>query len=253
MNDFEAFKEKAKAANVIPVVDTLSADLLTPLAVYLKLSKDSTDSFLLESVEGGETLARYSFIGVDPFLIATGNDEEIDLTDANGTTKISTPMIDFLREHFGKYRVFEDGSLPSFIGGAIGSMNFSCSAWFEPTLKAAMKPGDDQSSFMFFRSIVAFDHAKQIISIVSLVFTDDADADELTIAYEKAQARNAEIKHTLEHGDLSLPLRIETIGPILRRLLLGNHLRVIGQNHLVPSRRQIVTVRTDAILVDIRK
>jgi len=205
MNDFEAFKEKAKSANVIPVVDTLSADLLTPLAVYLKLSKDSTDSFLLESVEGGETLARYSFIGVDPFLIATGNDGEIELTDANGTTNVSTPMVEFLREHFAKYRVFEDGSLPSFIGGAIGSMNFSCSAWFEPTLKATMKPGDDQSSFMFFRSIVAFDHAKQIISIVSLVFTEDAEPNDMAVAYEKAQARNAEIKHTLEHGELSLP------------------------------------------------
>ena len=206
MNDFEAFKEKTKSANVVPVVDTLSADLLTPLAVYLKLSKDSTDSFLLESVEGGETLARYSFIGIDPFLIATGNDEETSLTDADGTTKVSKPMISFLREHFAKYKVFEDGTLPSFIGGAIGSMNFSCSAWFEPTLKATMKPGDDQSTFMFFRSIVAFDHAKQIISIVSLVFTEEAQAEaDLSVAYERAQTRNSEIKDVLEHGELSLP------------------------------------------------
>jgi anthranilate synthase component 1 len=188
----------------VPVVDTLSADLLTPLAVYLKLSAGSANSFLLESVEGGETLARYSFIGVDPFLTVTGNDEEIELTDPNGTTKRTMPIVGYLREHFAKYKVYEDGSLPSFIGGAIGAMNFSCSSWFEPTLKSTMKPGDDLSTFMFFRSIVAFDHAKQTVSIVSLVFTDDVDGDELDAAFEAARAKNSEIKDLLEHGELHL-------------------------------------------------
>lgn len=204
MNDLEIFKEKAKKANVIPVVETLSADLLTPLAVYLKISAESDNSFLLESVEGGETLARYSFIGADPFLIVSGNDEELELTDANGTTKLAKPMLAFLREHFAKYRVYEDPSLPSFIGGAIGLMNFSCSAWFEPTLKAAMKPGDDQSTFMFFRSIVAFDHAKQTVSIVSLVFTDESDQSDLAAAFDAAQRRNSGIRKLLEHGELHI-------------------------------------------------
>ncbi|MEO5860455.1 MAG: anthranilate synthase component I, partial [Pyrinomonadaceae bacterium] len=72
MNDFEIFKAKAGTANVVPVVDVLAADLLTPLAVYLKLSVDAANSFLLESVEGGETLARYSFVGVDPEFVVTG-------------------------------------------------------------------------------------------------------------------------------------------------------------------------------------
>ena len=202
MNDLEIFKEKAKTANVIPVVETLSADLLTPLAVYLKLSASGENSFLLESVEGGETLARYSFIGADPFLTVTGNNEETELVDANGSTKLVTPLLGFLREHFAKYNVYQDDSLPSFIGGAIGSMNFSCSAWFEPSLKAAMKPGDDESTFMFFRSIVAFDHAKQTISVVSLVFTEEARS--LDAAFESARTRNSEIRHLLENGDLNL-------------------------------------------------
>ena len=204
MNDLEAFKEKTRTANVVPVVDALSADLLTPLAVYLKLAANSTNSFLLESVEGGETLARYSFIGADPFLTVTGNDEEIELTDANGTTNLRTPMLAYLREHFAKYKVYEDGSLPSFIGGAIGAMNFSCSSWFEPTLKATMKPGDDASTFMFFRLIVAFDHAKQTVSIVSLVFTNDVPNDDLDAAFEAARAKNSEIRDLLENGELRL-------------------------------------------------
>lgn len=204
MNDFEIFKKKAKTANVIPVVETLPADLLTPLAVYLKLSAGSTKSFLLESVEGGETLARYSFIGTDPFFTATGNDSEVEINDASGTRRLLKPMLGFLREHFAKYRVYEDGSLPSFIGGAIGSMNFSCSSWFEPSLKNTTKAGDDLSSFMFFRSIVAFDHAKQTISIVSLVFTEESCEAELAKAFESAEIRNADIRNVLERGELRL-------------------------------------------------
>ena len=69
MSDFSHFLEKARLANVIPVVETMPADLLTPLSVYLKLSANSKNSFLLESVEGGTSLARYSFIGADPETI----------------------------------------------------------------------------------------------------------------------------------------------------------------------------------------
>ena len=61
-----------KIVKVIPVVDTLPADMLTPIAVYLKLSANSHNSFLLESVEGGASLARYSFIGTDPYEVVIG-------------------------------------------------------------------------------------------------------------------------------------------------------------------------------------
>jgi anthranilate synthase component I len=207
MSNFDAFIEKTKTANVIPVVESLPADLLTPLAVYLKLSARAENSFLLESVEGGETLARYSFIGADPIFIATGNDELVNVIDAAGSKTIATPMLAFLREHFAKYKVYEDGSLPSFVGGAIGSMDFSCSAWFEPSLKKGTASGSNESSFMFFRSIVAFDHAKQVIQIVSLVFVDEAGKNNanLIAAFETARERNSEIKNLLENGELHVP------------------------------------------------
>ncbi|MGH9947258.1 MAG: anthranilate synthase component I [Pyrinomonadaceae bacterium] len=202
MNDFASFLEKSKSANVIPVVETLAADLLTPLAVYLKLAGEAENSFLLESVEGGESLARFSFIGVDPVFVATGNDEQVSITDKNGTQKISTPMIEFLREHFAKYKVYEDGSLPSFIGGAIGTMNFSCSAWFEPSVKSELEKPENESTFMFFRSIIAFDHVKQIIQIVSLVIMDEGVSEN---EFDAARKTNLEIRKTLESGELVLP------------------------------------------------
>src|SRR5687768_223572 len=99
-----------KSANVIPVVETISADLLTPLAVYLKLSANSSNSFLLESVEGGRSLARYSFIGADPEFVTRANDK--------------ADLFDVLREHFLKHRTESDADLPPFIGGAIGYLGF---------------------------------------------------------------------------------------------------------------------------------
>jgi anthranilate synthase component 1 len=206
MNDFEAFKEKTRSANVVPVVYTLPADLLTPLAVYLKLSAGGGKSFLLESVEGGETLARFSFIGVDPEFVVTGNDSIVTVSSTAGLDEIDQGLISFLRDHFAKYRVHHDDSLPSFVGGAIGSMNFDCSSWFEPTLKNGTET-DDIASLMFFRSIVAFDHAKQVVSIISLVFTDEAEGNEdrLENLFHSARIDNEQIRQRLETGDIRLP------------------------------------------------
>ncbi len=206
MDDFEIFKEKTLAANVVPVVDTLPADLLTPLAVYLKISAESKNSFLLESVEGGETLARYSFIGSDPESIAVGDEKSVRVTSGNGSTERAVPMVQFLREHFGKYLVHQDETLPSFIGGAIGSINFDCVSWFEPSLKQTDLT-DDLASLMFFRSIVAFDHAKQLIQIISLVFTDEADGNDskLKSLFDSAVSNNRRIRYCLENGETRLP------------------------------------------------
>ena len=206
MKEFETFKEKARTANVIPVVDTLPADLLTPLAVYLKLSAGTEHSFLLESVEGGESLARYSFIGAGPQFTVIGNNESVQVIDESGSTGQSVPMMRFLREHFAKYHVFQDETLPSFIGGAIGALNFDCVTWFEPSLKQT-EHTDDLARLMFFRSIVAFDHAKQLIQIISLVFRDEADGSdsELEGLWRSARANNNRIRHCLENGAVQLP------------------------------------------------
>jgi anthranilate synthase component 1 len=187
-------------------VDTLPADLLTPQAVYLKLSAGSGNSFLLESVEGGETLSRYSFIGADPDFTAEGNDRSVSVSSSNGKSEIPVPMIKFLRDHFCKYRVHQDETLPSFVGGAIGTFNFDCSSWFEPSLMNS-GDGDDRSSMMFYRSVVAFDHAKQVIRIITLVFTDEAAGDdvELRVLLDNADRQNQRVRARLESSTIGLP------------------------------------------------
>ena len=177
-----------KERNVVPVITTMPADLLTPLAVYLKLSEDSTHSFLLESVEGGKCLARYSFIGADPESVET----------VRGS-------LDPLKEHFRDLKADADSELPPFIGGAIGYLGFDCSEWFEPSLKGEVST-EPAAAFMFYRSIVAFDHAKQVIKIISLVFSGEASSEsELSALFKAANKRNNAIKQKLEHGAVIVP------------------------------------------------
>jgi anthranilate synthase component 1 len=190
-------KEKiGKPIKVTPVVETMPADLLTPLGVFLALSSESTNCFLLESVEGGETLARYSFIGADPEMIVGGNGKRIKIVQGDNERYEDKAFIDFLSEHFCEVSTLATGDLPSFIGGAIGYLNFSCVEWFEPTLNGGNE-SDDNAAFMFYRSVVAFDHAKQVVKIISLIFDDEIEPHEEQLT--KAASTNKQIRETLEN------------------------------------------------------
>lgn len=176
MSSARSNKTKTK---LTPVVETMAADLLTPLAVYLKLAATSDHSFLLESVEGGESLARYSFIGADPVRVAQGGKE----------------VFEELRDHFAIHVAEPDNELPAFIGGAIGYLGFDCCEWFEPSLTG----GTAEMAMMFFRSIVAFDHAKQVIKIISL---------DMEGGPSNAQERNLEIRRVLDTPYVSPPSNV---------------------------------------------
>lgn len=195
--------DNGKRINVFPVVATIPADLLTPLAVYLKLSANSTHSFLLESVEGGRSLARYSFIGADPHLVARTAGSGTELTDHSGTRAIDTHFFTYLREHFTQFSAETDHELPAFIGGAIGYLGFDCCEWFEPKLAGG---GEPDAAMMFFRSIVAFDHAKQVVKIISLVFeneiTPELSRDDLI---SSAKKRNEDLRRCLEQDPVIVP------------------------------------------------
>ncbi len=164
---------------VIPVVTTMPADLLTPLSVYLKLSAKAPNSFLLESVEGGRHLARYSFIGAGASRVITGD------------------LFAELRQQFLENFADADSSLPPFIGGAIGYLGFDCCEWFEPTLASGR---NKDAEMMLFDTVVAFDHAKQIVNIISLVFTDETDGEALiTGKIESAEEKNRDVRLKLDN------------------------------------------------------
>lgn len=187
---------------LVPVIDTMPADLHTPLSVYLRLASSGKNSFLLESVEGGESLGRYSFIGTDPAMIVHGNAESVAVRPPfNGLDDldIDQPMFDVLRSHFSTCGVARDGDLPPFVGGAIGYLGFNCAGWFEKSL-ARESGSEPDAEFMFFRTVVAFDHAKQVISIISLWALAGDVGDE-----EDAKRQNESIRTRLETGSIDLP------------------------------------------------
>lgn len=202
MNDADD-KEPGARVRIVPVIERIPADLLTPLGVYLKLSGNSTNAFLLESVEGGEALARYSFIGAGPEMIVTGNSGSVNVRDGSSSRSEPVPMFEFLRDHFARHEIVADREQPPFVGGAIGYLGFGCSGWFEPSLQHPNETDEPDATLMFFRSVVAFDHAKQIVNIVSLAYVGtDGDEDELTQA---AAERNARIRDVLETGPIEVP------------------------------------------------
>ncbi|MEP7075819.1 MAG: anthranilate synthase component I family protein [Acidobacteriota bacterium] len=192
---------------VTPVIETLPADLLTPLAVYLKLAANEENAFLLESVEGGESLARYSFIGAGAVMIVNGDDRKTIIRENGSASTVDLPLFEFLRKHFAERDLENRSDIPSFVGGAIGFMNFSCAEWFEPSLtRDGQASTDAEASFMIFRSIVAFDHARQSIQIVTLIFEDVPMADEnKEHQVSEAGKINHRIRTILEGGEIPLP------------------------------------------------
>ncbi len=166
---FEEFVDLAKRATFVPVVKELVADLLTPVSAFLKVAEHSDYAFLLESVEGGEHVGRYSFLGKDPFLILRGRNGQTVMERAGVTTDADKPFVDTLRELMNSFQSPFVPGLPRFTGGAVGYFGYETAAWFEPTAaRAGAGPsiGDD-AGFMVFDTVLAFDHVQHRILLIS--------------------------------------------------------------------------------------
>lgn len=159
------------------IIRELPADLDTPISVYLK-TRNAKPSFLLESVEGGETVARYSFIGIDPlaqFILYT--DHVIEIKDG---MEIFHPLahgddpIRFLERELGKYTVEQVDGLPRFNGGLVGFMGYEMVQFFEPTLQGKLPmPKGALGHYLLTDTVIAFDHARRSVKIITHVFDGD--------------------------------------------------------------------------------
>src|SRR5216110_3748691 len=98
ITSFEEFKELSRRGTFVPVVKEIIADLLTPVSAFLKIAEHSDYAFLLESVEGGEQVARYSFLGKDPFLILRARGGKTIIDRAGQITDSDKPFIPTVRE-----------------------------------------------------------------------------------------------------------------------------------------------------------
>lgn len=173
---------KEKRGNCVPVFVELPGDLLTPCTAYLRIAKESKYSFLLESVVNGENLARYSFVGADPFkVIKTGPNELIK----------GDPTVP-LQQELAQHKYVKLPEVPTFTGGAIGYVAYDCIQHFEPKTARTTKDtlGVPESVFMLADTIIIYDHLFQTVKAVShIFFPDGMSPSNLQFMYETAVAK----------------------------------------------------------------
>jgi anthranilate synthase component I len=207
---FDEFVDLSRRGTFVPVVKEIIADLLTPVSAFLKIAEHSDYAFLFESVEGGERVARYSFLGKDPFLVLKARGTQT-VVDRSGVTSVSDePFIVVLRRLMAEFQSPYVPGLPRFTGGAVGVIGYDAAPGFEPALApawqqaawAAAGGSEDEAGFMLFDTVLAFDHVKhRILIIANARITPDEDLHAL---YQFACAKIQFLERELERG-LSQP------------------------------------------------
>ena len=204
VTSFETFQDLATRGTFVPVCKELRADLLTPLSAFLKIAEHADHAFLFESVEGGEQVARYSFLGKDPFLVLRSEAGATIVEQGGTTTRDPAPFMERLRALMSDYRAPVVPGLPRFTGGAVGFLGYEAASWFEPSLapvweRRALPPAeDDDAGFMLFDTILAFDHVKHRILIIANARVDPGA--ELDGAYRFACAKIHFLEQELERS-----------------------------------------------------
>ncbi|MBD0370596.1 MAG: anthranilate synthase component I family protein [Pyrinomonadaceae bacterium] len=183
---FEDFVIDASRGNVVPVVRTVLADLQTPVGAFLRVANDAPYAFLLESVEGGERVARYSFLGANPEMVVRGRGEKTFIeVGGEEMTERDERAVDFLREHFRARKLARSHSnLAPLAGGAVGFFSYDAARWFEPVLEKGYDgapPQSDDAVWMFYRTLLAFDRVRQQMLITSVVFTEEAGGSRMRL------------------------------------------------------------------------
>ncbi len=165
----EEARALAQRGNLIPVYREVLADMETPVSAYRKIARGAY-SFLLESVEGGERLARYSFIGTEPRLVASLRRRSARLLQAGGReTRVTFhDPLDFVRELLAPFVPVPLPDLPRFQGGVVGYLAYECARYFE---RLPSPERDDlglpEAVLMLADTLVVFDHVKHRMRVLS--------------------------------------------------------------------------------------
>ena len=184
--DKSQFLELAGKYTAVPVYRRLLADVLTPVSLFMNIREGAKHPFLLESVEGGEQLARYSFLGRNPFQTLSYDGEKTFLEKRGETEEINVPYFEELKKLTTAYSEPRLPELPRLTGGAVG---FSAYDTFRLVEHLPDVPEDDlnlpEAIWAFYDEIFAFDHVKHQVVLIKTVFTEETDDPET--AYASAQ------------------------------------------------------------------
>jgi anthranilate synthase component 1 len=187
--DLETFRRLSREGNLIPVCREVMADLDTPVSAYLKLARGPY-ACLLESVEGGEKWARYSFLAADPGVVIRGRSGKVTAVEDGVERELphdGNPLM-AVRAYMAAFRPVAVPDLPPFSGGAVGYVGYDMVRFFDAVPLAPDKDGAlglDDFCFLITDRLVVFDAARQVIQVIVNVHTEGRD---LKAAYDEAVA-----------------------------------------------------------------
>ena len=204
----EEFKRLSRDATVVPVYREVIADRLTPVLAHATLGQ-KPGSYLLESVTGGETWARYSFVGFAPDVIVRGVADKFErVLDGDLQQELGVDPWQRLRETLAEWRPPEVDWLPRFWGGAVGYASYDSVRTFEPTVGQALERDDDwEFCFAIGGTVLIFDNVRGTLRVV-VPARVDGDAKD---AYERATSRIEAALEALDHP--ILPRRLHPPSP----------------------------------------
>ncbi len=235
---FTQFTRLAKQGNVIPVFKSMVADHLTPVSAYLRVAAKRSYSFLLESVEGGETLGRYTYLGVNPFLLVRCRGNRITIQRGRERREKTGNIFAVLRELASPYRPVAIPGLPPFAAGTVGYLSYDAVRQLEklPT-RAVDDLSLDDANLMYFSDLIALDHVQRRILIISNVLTQQGSGS-LRAKYQEAARRIGRIQKMLAR-----PARVPPLGGSPR----GSHRATLRSNLTGPSYMRRVETAKDYI------
>jgi anthranilate synthase component 1 len=215
---------QSKRPRYVPIYREVMADTETPVSAFLKIRRDAP-AFLLESVEGGQRVARYSFIGSEPFLDITLNEGEATVVSADAIRKERyTDPLTFLSSELAWYDSARmDGlPLPSFLGGAVGFLSYEAIRAFEPRVPEAQGPGRGfpTGRFLLINGMVVFDNLERTVKVVSHL--DLADNRPIADAFAEAERRIEEMIARLRAPLGEMPAGSEPVATTLDDRMQSN-------------------------------
>ena len=203
--DIETFRRRAAEGAVVPVWKVLVGDLETPVSAYLKIAEGRQRSFLLESVEGGERIGRYTYLGADPFLEVVARGDQIEIRQDGRTERRTGNLLAVLRELTSRYRPAPAEGLPPFSAGAVGYVGYDFVRQIEPRVPPFRVDDLDapDAVFLFFTTLLVFDHVKHRIYAIANVRVEETP--DLAQGYQDAVRQIEDLEKRLDCPIPTLP------------------------------------------------
>jgi len=213
--DFKEFSRLSREATLVPVVKSVSADLLTPVSAFLAIAQKQSHAFLLESIERGEQIGRYTFLGVAPYMRVTAHKGKVQIDRRRKRELVNGSIFQVVKRLLREHSVATVPGLPPFTAGAVGYFAYDVVRQLENIGEHAK---DDLSvpdaELMFFDRLLAFDHLRHQIHIMAAA---DVSRENPRRAYDRALRDIAALERTLAAG-LSPALWRKTAKPKTRKL-----------------------------------